>query len=104
MILPLWLSYALALLLVYRLTRLITMDYGPRDCCFLLRLKLGAYDLAPNGEPDTVLGRFIICPHCVSVWWALLASILLPTGGLFEWALAWGGIAGAVSLLYAREG
>lgn len=55
-------------LVVYRLAILITEDEGPYSIFKTLRTKAGGYDLAINGQPETNLGRGIMCPLCVGIW------------------------------------
>lgn len=83
----------------YRLSRLIAVDEGPFGIFDRLRAMAGAYDLGPDGQPVTVLGRGISCPHCVGIYAALLLwiLILLPGGHVILWILA---IAGAQSFLW----
>lgn len=93
-------NFALLAFATYRLARLIAVDDGPFDLFFRLRNWLGAYDLDETGQPATVIGRGISCPHCVGVYAALLLwiLILLPGGHGVLWILA---IAGAQSFLWS---
>lgn len=84
-------------LATYRLSRLIAVDEGPVGVFFRARHALGAYDYGENGEPATVLGRGISCPHCVGVYvavalWLMRGSVvvdLFAVMGLqsFLWSL-----------------
>lgn len=82
----------------YRLSLLITQDEGPFSIFQKLRSYAGGYNLAPNGEPVTNLGRGIICPLCVGLWVALPLAILING---FEWytLVYWLAIAGAQAFL-----
>jgi len=62
---------------------------------------MGAYELAENGEPESNMGRFIICPHCVSVWFSFIPIFSVTSLTLVEKLYTWLGIAGATSLLFA---
>lgn len=91
-------DFALAALVVYRLARLIALDEGPAGVCLKFRAACGAYDLGPNGQPVTNLGRGVSCPHCVGFWLALIVALLMwPIG--WQTVLYWLALAGAQSFL-----
>lgn len=93
----------LAVFVAFRLARLIAVDEGPGGLCLWFRLKAGAYDLGPDSQPQTNLGRGIICPYCMGVWAAALTTALVwfpsRVGDVF---LVWVGTAGAQSALEDR--
>lgn len=95
---PDWLVFILASFACFRLAELIAVDNGPGDVLLWIRAKLGAYDLSEDGQPETSIGRMIICPYCLGIYFAgLLALILLPIGPLT--ALYWLAIAGGQAFL-----
>lgn len=92
------LALALAVLAVYRAAQFIAFDEGPWSIGYSIRDFAGGYDLDENtGEPKTVVGRMIICPYCLGVWFALPGAALYFLSGFWPVALvlAWLGIAGA---------
>lgn len=92
------LNLILASFACYRLSLLITQDEGPFSIFQKLRNYAGGYNLAPNGEPVTNLGRGIICPLCVGLWIALPLAILI--NGLNWYTLVyWLAIAGIQAVL-----
>lgn len=96
-------DFVLAALVVYRLARLLALEEGPGGVILKLRAACGGYDLGPDGQPRTNLGRGINCPHCIGVWLALPAGIWL--GGV-EWhsLVYWLALAGAQSFLQSLIG
>lgn len=92
------LNLILASFACYRLSLLITQDEGPFSVFQKLRFYAGGYNLAPNGEPITNLGRGIICPLCVGLWIALPLAILING---FNWytLVYWLAIAGIQAFL-----
>ena len=62
------LTFALAALAVYRLSRMLTDEDGPFEAFTRLR------GLA---RPDTWIGRGLECIMCMSVWVALLAALYI---------------------------
>ena len=95
---PDWLRFILACFACFRLAELIAVDDGPGNVFLTIRAKLGGYDLGDDGQPETSLGRGIICPYCVGIWLAaLFALVLFP----IEWmtAIYWLAIAGGQAAL-----
>lgn len=95
--------FVLAFLAVYRIAQLITIDDGPADVFVRLRTWTGCYDLGPNGQPKTGLGKLFGCPFCVGVWvsmplavWATLPTIL--RGSWAEWPIL------AIIMVFALSG
>lgn len=91
----------LVILTVHRLAQFLSYDEGPLHLAQLVRIALGAYDLAQTGQPRSALGRLILCPYCLGVWLAIPSVVIvlrpsLPTDVL----LLWLGIAGAQSVLH----
>lgn len=95
----------LAVFAVYRLASLVSTEEGPslglipHGMGFFdwLRMKLGAYDVGPNGLPETNLGRGISCPLCTGVYISGLVAALLepPHKRPWDFFLTWLGVAGA---------
>ena len=93
----------IASLVCFRLSELITVDDGPGNVLVWMRAKLGGYDLGDDGQPETSLGRGIICPYCVSIWIAAgLAVLLFPVGPMI--VVYWLAIAGGQALLQGIAG
>lgn len=91
-----WLKLVFLVLVCYRLADLLAYDEGPFSVFKRLRVWLGAYDYGPNGEAQTILGRFVSCPYCLGVWIALPLAIW---ASLDYWWLWWFAIAGGQSFL-----
>ena len=90
----------LAILAVFRLTRLFVVDDGPGDVLLRLRVKAGVYDLGQNGEPVTWTGRLLACPFCTGIWCAVPVALLLAVQTLpGDVVLFWLGLAGGQTLL-----
>lgn len=76
-------TFALASLAVYRLSRMIADEEGPWAIFTKLR------GLA---APDTWVGRGLECIMCVSVWVALPATVMITVLGYADewlWPLTW---------------
>jgi hypothetical protein len=95
-------KFLLLTLVIYRLTRLVTLDEGPFGVFLKLRAGLGAYDLGANGQAKTNLGRGISCPHCAGIWLALIVT-LVAYGWQVETMVYWLALAGAQSFLQSLE-
>ena len=65
----------LAAFAVFRLAQLITIDDGPWDMFFHLRVLAGVYDRDKTGRASTNIGRLFACPYCIGVWLSALALI-----------------------------
>lgn len=94
----------LAAFACYRLSQYLPFDDGPWDIFKRIRvLSVTSYD--QDGDPANGFGKFIYCPFCQEVWFAILCAVLYlyPTsaGDLF---LLWQGIAGAAAFLEGRNG
>ena len=94
---PDWLVFVLAAFACFRLAELIAVDDGPGDVLLWMRAKLGAYDLGEDGQPQTNLGRAIICPYCIGIWIAAGFALALWPIGWFP--MVWLAIAGGQALL-----
>lgn len=72
---------------IYRLSSLIASEEGPYigwpksesqiGIFKAIRIKAGAYDYGPNGEPETSLGRGISCPLCTGFYVTVLMFALM---------------------------
>ena len=96
-------EFILACFAVFRLAELIAVDDGPGDRLLWLRAKLGAYYLDDDGRPATSIGRFIICPYCISIWLSAFAAIAIAPPG-WQMGLWWLAIAGGAALLQGVGG
>lgn len=92
--------FILAVFAVYRLSALFALDDGPGDLFLRIRSAAGAYQYGEDGRPARAVGRLVSCPHCLSVWFAVLAGIavLLPSRAGDAMILLFG-LAGAASWL-----
>lgn len=99
-----WARLILAVFVCYRLAQLVTYDEGPFSVFLKLRRRAGCYDYAQNGEPKKAIGRFLRCPYCMGVWFAILSGALViwPTV-IGDFFLLWLGIAGAQNYLEVRK-
>lgn len=101
------LRLVLAVWATYRLASMLSKDEGPylpflyKDAQQAgvfekLRVRLGVYDIGPDGKSDTNLARGLSCPLCTGVYISglLLGLVYRPTlvGDLF---LSWMGVSGA---------
>jgi len=102
--LPEWARLALAAFACFRLAQLLAHDEGPDGVFLKLRTRMGCYDYGANGQPKRAVGRFLKCPYCLGVWFAVpcAAGVLWPTI-MGDAALAWLGIAGAQAWLEGRN-
>jgi len=62
----------------WRLSEMVAMEGGPGDVFAKLRVFAGAwYSLGVGWQSSTFFGKLIICPLCLSVWFAAFIAILL---------------------------
>lgn len=98
------LRWLLAALACYRLSQFLGLDDGPWDVMQIIRERLGAYKLGPEGVPVTWWGYLLRCPYCLGLYTApaFAALCIWPTriGDVLLGALA---IAGAQALLQGRR-
>src|SRR5262245_39155046 len=83
-----WFRLVIAVLATWRVARLIAYEDGPFDVIVRLR------GLAGSG----VLGRLMDCPHCLGLWIAAPAALLLSSQ-LPDWCAAWLAVSGGASLV-----
>lgn len=97
---PEWFKLILAILICYRLARLIAVDEGPLGIFLNIRKSLGAYDYKADGQAKTNIGRGISCAHCVGVWMAFLIAFFWFD---FTWLIFpyWLAITGGQSFLWS---
>lgn len=76
----------LTVLAVYRLAALISQEEGPylglwrpkgMGLFERIRMALGAFDYAENGQPQTNAARGISCPLCVGLYLSVLGMVFL---------------------------
>lgn len=84
------LTFALAALAVYRISRMITDEEGP----FMVFSRIRGI-----AQPTTWVGRGLECIMCVSVWIAL--PIALYIGG--DWLLTWPALSAVTVILRKWE-
>mgnify|MGYP001572792784 FL=1 len=83
-------TFALAALAVYRISRMITDEEGP----FMVFSRLRGL-----AQPDTWIGRGLECIICVSVWVAL--PIAYYIGG--DWLLTWPALSAVTTIIRKWE-
>jgi hypothetical protein len=83
-----WPKFVLAVLVTWRITRLVAREDGPWDVLLRLRKSLG------NG----FAGKLMDCFHCLSVWVAAPLALVVATRPL-DWLLVWLALSGAACLL-----
>ena len=79
----------IAILAVYRLARMLSIEEGPFEVCTWLRNRW---------VRDDWIGRGLRCPLCIGFWLALLAAIMIAPDwqtGIWYWL----GIAGAQAII-----
>lgn len=99
------LRWVMVVFATYRLASMLSSEEGPYLGFYQpkgmgvfdwIRMRLGAYDYAPNGEAATSLGRGISCPLCTGVYIALVMVVLALwaswPGDIF---IFWMGVSGA---------
>ena len=97
---PDWLLAGFA---AYRLARFVAIDEGPGGVFQRLRVYAGAYDYSADGRAATGLGRGISCIHCVGVYAALVALLLVRVDWL-RWPMQILAVAGIVSAIGSLHG
>jgi hypothetical protein len=82
-----WSHFALAALVVWRVSHLLAIEDGPFDLVVRLRVRLGD------------AGRVLDCFYCISVWVAApMAFYVSPDGQ--DWWCVWLGLSGAAGLAH----
>lgn len=94
-------------LAVWRVAYLLSHESGPFDLFGRLRRTLGAREVVTGAwSAETVAGKLILCPLCLSVWLACFAYLLVsltPWGWAVVAVLAASGLASALHLLLIRH-
>jgi hypothetical protein len=83
-----WIGFVLAVLATWRVTHLLANEDGPARIIVRVRVRLG------NG----VIGQLMDCFHCLSLWIAAPAALLLSYHPL-RWVVAWLALSGGACLL-----
>lgn len=96
-----WLEVALAILVCYRVSRLISLDIGPYRIFERIRLYCGKR--AKDSPLWFNMAEGVNCPYCVGVWIAFFLAIFLCKNVL-TFFLLWFGIAGGQDFLQAIIG
>lgn len=96
-----WFELAVLALATYRLSLLFAKEHGPGDVLDRFREWTGARQTINLGwTAETFWGKLMICPLCLSVWFAvLLFAVHLWLPGV-RWAIQILAISGAASLFY----
>lgn len=99
------LRLAAAILAVYRIAQLITLDDGPGDVFLRLRDAVGCSEYGEDGRCKRGIARLLSCPYCIGVWAAAVAAALWlwPTR-IGDALLVWLAIAGGQAYLECRNG
>jgi hypothetical protein len=99
------LRIGMAILSVYRISQLITLDGGPYACFERLRLWLDGKAPEDNRDIWWNLTELFECPYCMGVWIALLIlPLILWPGIVGDAILLWIGVAGGQAFLEASIG
>lgn len=88
-----WFRLTLAALATWRIAHLVAKEDGPFD--LVVRARAWAGD-------DSMFGRLMDCPYCVSIWAAAPSAwlALAPApNGFGAWVLAWLAVSGAACLI-----
>jgi len=95
----------LAVLSVWRVVHLIAKEDGPFYVFGRLREFAGVRYASGTEEfvADTMIGNLLLCPLCLSVWFAIPPAVILATG-VFQGFICWLGISGGASLLELMYG
>ena len=83
-----WITFSLAVLASWRVTRLLSSEDGPGDLIVRLRVRLG----------QGLAGQLMDCFNCLSLWVAAFAAFFVsrkPMG----WTFSWLALSGAACLL-----
>ena len=92
----------LAMLATYRLTELLTFDFGPADIFLRLREWAGVYDLGQDGRPIKFLGKLLGCAFCTGLYVAAALTLIFPL--TVKSIIIWLGIAGGQALIQTIGG
>ena len=95
-------KFILAVMSVYRLTRLIVKEEGPGDVLCRLRGEVTIRAVHSGKERGfwPTLHGLVSCEYCTSVWVAALMSVFVMKKSRFaEWVLTWLGLAGVFCLI-----
>jgi hypothetical protein len=94
-------------LAVWRVSYMLSHEEGPFDLFGRLRRTLGAREVLTGAwKAETVAGRLILCPLCLSVWLAFFGYLLVdlaPWGWPIVVVLAASGLASALHLFLFRH-
>lgn len=96
-----WFQLTVLALATYRLSLLLSKEHGPGEILDKFRRWTGAHETMNFGwTAGTGWGKLVICPLCLSVWFAVLFyAVYLWIPGLW-WAVEIIAISGAASLLH----
>lgn len=83
-----WFRLILGIFATWRLSHLLAYEDGPFDAVVRARHAAG----------DSVIGRLMDCPYCLSLWIAAPMALTLSTE-IADWFVAWLAISGGGSLL-----
>lgn len=89
------LTFVLVSVAVYRLSVMLTQEYGPFDIFDNLRRRF---------TRGGMLAKLFACPFCMSVWIALAGTPFLPWYGIGWFFVTWFALSGVAVLLVKRFG
>lgn len=96
MALPDWLRLLLAVLVIFRIARLITVDEGPFGIFSRFRKwTAGLAAQAPRYSWRWTLGEIFSCPYCIGIYLALPAALPFSKGSFTDFIIFWLAISGA---------
>lgn len=90
-----WLTFIIASLAIYRVARMVTEEDGPMFIFKRVR------DARTDDKRSLDVG--LRCFYCVSVWIALLVTVLLCLAGGWDvwlWPVWWFGLSGAAAKIH----
>jgi len=87
-------THLLAALAVFRVSRMIAREDGPFD----VFAKIQTW--AEIRQERNWFARGLLCPLCLSFWFALLAALFFLPLSLSAFLLTWFGLAGGAAILY----
>ena len=89
----------MAILAVYRLAHMLTIERGPFDLAH--KFRSAVYRRWPDRSGvESWQFAGAVCPLCVSFWLGCLAALVLPFANLREYVVTALGVSGAVVIIH----
>lgn len=90
--------FIIAALAVWRISHMIANEYGPFEMFERLQSWAGV-KVFTHDETNTPIGNLLLCPLCLSVWFAIPFAVWLGGDTPVLWWLGLSGAASALELL-----